>query len=644
MEEKKINPRKAWKRDARQVIKKHYILLALMCAVLLYYGTEFGYIMANAQNVYQTITQQEIEPGQTLLKGVRTVFDDTDEETPQSQVLQSLFDNDADAGREKADEQMQQYADEKTTNAVKGRKHGIFAGIANTISSGRLFVILYDGINSIFKDGRTASVSVIVIDVLFGVAIWVFIKNMLSAVARRIFLEARVYEQVPVAHVLHFRLVKRWAKASLTMLVTYVFETLWWYTIVGGIIKHYSYRMVPFIVAENPDIGPLQSITLSRKMMDGHKWECFKLDLSFILWNILGLLTLGIIDFLWTAPYTIATLSEYYAYVRSDAKERGVEGVQKLDDIYLFEKAEEQFLRKTYSDVEEQKHFIDEHRVTLTGAKGFFAKNFGLWIGSTEEKKMYDEVDTRRQQIVEDRAVIKGKIYPQRLNPLWVESNNNVVRNIRYIRTYTLWSLILTFFMFAFVGWCWEVGLHVVTDGIFVNRGVLHGPWLPIYGGGVALIVILLARWRSNPPAELISIVVLCGCVEYFTSLILEVTKGMRWWDYTGYFLNLNGRICGEGLLVFAVGGMAAVYILVPILDAMWSRLNRKILIPLCLVLVVAFTADFIYSAKVPNVGDGITDYTAFTEVEDASSESGGGETATSEDSGGGTDSADSAG
>jgi uncharacterized membrane protein len=91
----------------------------------------------------------------------------------------------------------------------------------------------------------------------------------------------------------------------------------------------------------------------------------------------------------------------------------------------------------------------------------------------------------------------------------------------------------------------------------------------------------------------------------------------MRWWDYTGYFLNLNGRICGEGLLVFAVGGMAAVYILVPILDAMWSRLNRKILIPLCLVLVVAFTADFIYSAKVPNVGDGITDYTAFTEVEE---------------------------
>lgn len=620
MEENKINPRKEWKRSARQVIKTHYILLVLVCAVLLYYGTEFGYVRANAQNMYQMLTTHDIQFGQTLLKGFETSLDEPSDEVQSAQdaVLESLVNNDAEAGRDKADEQMQEYADSKTTNEITGRKNGIFAGIANTISSGRLFMILYDGFNSIFKDGRTASVFVIILDVMFSVAVWVFLKNLISAIARRICLEARLYEQVPVAHVLHFRLVKRWIRASLTMLTVYVMETLWWYTIVGGVIKHYSYRMVPFIVAENPDIKPLKAITLSRKMMDGHKWECFKLDLSFFLWNILGLVTFGITDFLWTAPYTVATLSEYYAYVRAQAKEAGVEGTERLDDIYLFEKAEEQFLRKTYSDVEEQKHFIDEHRVTLEGKKAFFAKNFGLWFGSTEEKKMYDEVDTRRQQIVEDRAVIKGKIYPQRLNPLWLESNNNIVRNIRYIRTYTIWSVILVFFAFAFVGWCWEVGLHVVTDGVFVNRGFFHGPWLPIYGGGVAMIVVLLARWRANPPAELVSIVVLCGCVEYFTSLYLEVTKGMRWWDYTGYFLNLNGRICGEGLLVFAVGGMAAVYILVPILDAMWSRLNRKIIIPICIVLLVAFAVDFVYSAKVPNVGDGITDYAAYTEVEDA--------------------------
>ena len=58
------------------------------------------------------------------------------------------------------------------------------------------------------------------------------------------------------------------------------------------------------------------------------------------------------------------------------------------------------------------------------------------------------------------------------------------------------------------------------------------------------------------------AIVVLCGVVEYFTSYYLEVTQGKKWWDYSGYFLNLNGRICAEGLLVFGVGGMAIVYAL----------------------------------------------------------------------------------
>ncbi len=616
MEENKVNLRKIWKKNARQVIKTHYILLLLVCVVLMYYGTEFGYVKANSQNIYQTITQQEIHRGPVALKGVNS-GSGAEEESTMSLVLGDLFRGDAEAGREKAEEQLQDYADRQNTNAVAGRKNGIFAGIANTVSSGRLFLILYDGLNSILKDSRKASVLVIVLNVLLNVVIWVFIKNLLSAVARRMYLEARLYEQVPVSHVLHFKLVRKWAKASLTMLTAYVLESLWWITIVGGAVKHYSYRMVPFIVAEDPDIGPLASITLSRKMMYGHKWECFKLDMSFLLWHMLGLFTLGITDYLWTGLYEIGTFSEYYAYLREQAKASGVEGAERLDDVYLFQKAEEQLLRQTYSDVEEQKHFIDEHRVTLEGKRGFFARNFGIWIGSTEEKKMYDEVDTRRQQIVEDRAVIKGRIYPQRLNPLRVESNNNIVKNIRYIRTYTIWSVILTFFAFAFVGWCWEVGLHVIADGAFVNRGVLHGPWLPIYGGGVTLIVVLLARWRSDPPAELVSIVLLCGFVEYFTSLFLEMTKGMRWWDYTGYFLNINGRICAEGLMVFAIGGMAAVYIVVPILDALWSRVDRKILVPVCIILLTVFIADLIYSGRVPNVGEGITDYVAYTEVED---------------------------
>ena len=156
----------------------------------------------------------------------------------------------------------------------------------------------------------------------------------------------------------------------------------------------------------------------------------------------------------------------------------------------------------------------------------------------------------------------------------------------------------------------------VISDGEFVNRGMLHGPWLPIYGGGVVMIAVLLYRFRRKPALEAALVVVLCGFVEYMTSYLTELSRGMRWWDYTGYFLNLNGRICGEGLAVFALGGMAAIYLLVPIIDAAVIRIKPKVLIPVCVVLMVIFSADWVYSQFKPNMGAGITDYKKSETVE----------------------------
>ncbi len=184
------------------------------------------------------------------------------------------------------------------------------------------------------------------------------------------------------------------------------------------------------------------------------------------------------------------------------------------------------------------------------------------------------------------------------------------------MRTYAFWSLVLAFFAFSVVGWLWEVSLHLYGDGVFVNRGVMHGPWLPIYGGGVVLILVLLARWRSKPWLEVVLIVLLCGAVEYTTSAVLESTAGLRWWDYTGYFMNLNGKICGEGLTVFAIAGMISVYLLVPVLDSMWLRAKPKVLAVISIVLLICFSADIVYSAKVPNTGKGITDYSSYLEIE----------------------------
>jgi len=616
MEKIKHEQRVEIKKRAKDVVRSHFILLVIICLVVSYYGTDLNFVTDNVDTLWKLVTGQPIEFGDDSLK--------IDKSKTSDKVLQDLIDDNYKAGKTHAAIQLEEYRQEKLTNDVTSRKNGIFAAVANNISSGNLYMIIFEGLHSVIHSTRVTSAIIVFFSMMAAIALWIFIKNMLGAIMRRVFLEARLYKTVPVSHMLHFKLVKRWFRASMTLLLTTIFQYLWFITVIGGFIKMYSYRMVPFIVAENPDLKPREAITLSRRMMNGHKWECFVLDMTFVGWYILGTFTFGLITVLWAAPYSVATYAEYYTELRNGAKAAGIENADRLNDTYLFEYAEEGFLRKTYSDVEEQKHFIDEHRVELPPVRGFIAKNFGLWIGPTEEKAMYDEVDKRRQQIVEDRAVIKHKIYPQRLNPLWDDKNNNIVKDIRSIRTYTIWSVIMVFFAFAFVGWCWEVGIHLVQDGVFVNRGVMHGPWLPIYGGGVAMIVVLLAKWRRNPLQEVVSIIILCGIVEYTTSWYLEVTKGMRWWDYTGYFLNLNGRICGEGLMVFALGGMAAVYLLVPVLDTMWSKLKPKVLAGICIVLLVCFAADMVYTQLVPNVGDGITDYAAYTEIETNDSSGGG--------------------
>ena len=170
-------------------------------------------------------------------------------------------------------------------------------------------------------------------------------------------------------------------------------------------------------------------------------------------------------------------------------------------------------------------------------------------------------------------------------------------------------NLILLFFIFAFVGWCWEVLLHIVQDGIFINRGTMHGPWLPIYGFGGVFIIICLRKLSHKPVLLGITTIVLCGVLEYFGHWYLEITKGMKWWDYSNHFLNLNGRICFEGLLVFMLAGLAAVYILGPALDDLLNRVSKKIRWIIAAVLVAIFSCDLVYSHYVPNVGRGITDY-----------------------------------
>ena len=93
--------------------------------------------------------------------------------------------------------------------------------------------------------------------------------------------------------------------------------------IVPGIYKRYQYRMVPYILAERPDMNYREVLQLSSDIMYGEKWHAFVLDFSFILWHILGLITCGIIEILFVSPYVYLTHAALYRRLCELRNERG---------------------------------------------------------------------------------------------------------------------------------------------------------------------------------------------------------------------------------------------------------------------------------------------------------------------------------
>lgn len=598
-----MRTRKEMKADAGKVLKRHYGLFLLLCMVASLLGGE----IALTGNIWKDgVGQGGAFAPVSFSQG----------------MVVNLVDFTADIARgeqkrreQEIHEAEERYVEESERNkdAILGRSRGVFALVVNKLTSGAYFMTLLMGIRSLVGTDSGAIVVMLLGAMLLLLFVEIFLTGVYKTVVLRMFLEGRCYEKVSVQRAWFLLRVKKWCHVGVVQLVTNLFAFLWGLTIAGGIIKHYSYYLVPCILAENPAVGTMEAITLSRKMMKGHKWECFVLELSFLGWELLGILTIGLSDIFFTAPYKVAVMGEYYAELRRLCQEKGLDNGKLLNDRYLFEQADAETLEQAYGDVEEECGKFPQEDLQLNGIHKFLAEVFGL---SVRQSKNLEEVEARRSRRFEleaDREALEGTVYPTRLYPIPEKRKRKWVVSLNYLRYYSVWSLLMMFFMLSFMGWVWEVTLHLITDGVLVNRGVMHGPWLPIYGCGSVLMLLFLNRFRRNPALEFILIVVLCGSVEYFTSLVLEIVHGgTRWWDYTGYFLNLHGRICAEGLLVFGIGGMAIVYVLAPFLDGMFRRLPVKALMAAGLILTGIFAADQIYSSIHPNEGEGITSYEAF--------------------------------
>lgn len=155
-----------------------------------------------------------------------------------------------------------------------------------------------------------------------------------------------------------------------------------------------------------------------------------------------------------------------------------------------------------------------------------------------------------------------------------------------------IYSLLLYFFIYSFLGWCTEVAYATVKERRFVNRGFLNGPWCPIYGMGVSAVVTLLDGFRDSLLLLYLSSLVLVTLIEGMTGFIMDKIFHHKWWDYTGLPLNIGGYVC----LPFSIAWGAACVVIVkgihPLIERLVGFLPEAAGAALLCVLTVCLAAD----------------------------------------------------
>ena len=365
--------RKNLKKIAKSNLKKHYILILFLCMFLGFTGIEYNFSFS-AQHYQQPVTE-------TLST---ITFEGEDE--AKDYVQQNMND-----------------IKEEDTNPVLGRSRGILSSVVNSVASGNILVVLFDTILSVVTS-KNITLALLILGAFIGyIFVWLFLKETAKIVVRRMILETRTYEKVGLQRILFPLRTGKWINMAWVMFVKCFYYFLWSFTIVGGFIKTYSYLLVPYILAENPSIEANTAITLSRKMMNGHKWEAFVCSLSFVGWSILDVFTMGLSGICFSNPYKACFFAEYYVYVRSEAKKNQIENMDALNDTYLYEIPSSELLKNTYGDI---KVFDEVLLEKPSGFFGFLSNWFGIMVYPDEKIVAYEKQRARMADAKKNEMIL----------------------------------------------------------------------------------------------------------------------------------------------------------------------------------------------------------------------------------------------
>lgn len=157
----------------------------------------------------------------------------------------------------------------------------------------------------------------------------------------------------------------------------------------------------------------------------------------------------------------------------------------------------------------------------------------------------------------------------------------------------------LLFMIYACLGWIIEVICKLIGEKHFINRGFLIGPYLPIYGWGALSITIMLTKYEDDFFTLFVMAVFWCSVLEYITSYLMEKLFKARWWDYSTYPFNVNGRICLTNALLFGAGGFIIIECVNPVLLPFLYGFSPFLLHFLSIFLFIILLIDTIVSCNI---------------------------------------------
>ena len=166
-------------------------------------------------------------------------------------------------------------------------------------------------------------------------------------------------------------------------------------------------------------------------------------------------------------------------------------------------------------------------------------------------------------------------------------------------------NIFLMFMTCALLGWIYEVLVGIFETHMgYVNRGFLFGPYLPIYGfGGIILIVLLLpirnkkiyvGSFCVSFIVVFLATMLITTILELIGSYFMELIMGDWLWDYSTYFCNFEGRIALWSSVKFGIGGLIIIYIIEPAVYCCIQKLNERAVNIFTIILAIIFTIDLL--------------------------------------------------